>query len=67
MFCYTTAHTHTFKSSAPVPHPKMNLKFISSVPRRRDSVVFGQIGGLATGDNGDVYVFHRGSRIWNSL
>ena len=47
-------------------HPKMNLKFISSVPPSNSSV-FGQIGGVGTSEEGDVYVFHRGSVIWNSL
>ena len=46
----------------------MNLKFVSSVPASdSDSAVFGQIGGVATNEDGDVYVFHRGSVVWNSL
>lgn len=50
----------------PTTHPKMNLKFVQSVPKS-DSIVFGQVGGVATNEEGDIYIFHRGSRVWNSL
>lgn len=46
---------HVLSHKDPVPHPKMNLKFVSSVPRR-DSVVFGQVGGVATHEIGRAHV-----------
>lgn len=30
-------------------------------------VVIGQVGGVATDKQGNVYVFHRGERVWNGL
>ncbi|XP_025077135.1 peptidyl-glycine alpha-amidating monooxygenase-like isoform X2 [Pomacea canaliculata] len=40
------------------------LQFQSEWPA--ESVRVGQVGGLATDKQGNVYVFHRGTRIWNA-
>ena len=42
---------------------KLDLKFISDVGQFE----IGQVGGLAVNDAGELHIFHRGSRVWNSL
>lgn len=36
-------------------------------PTPGSEVVIGQVGGVATDKQGNVYVFHRGERVWNGL
>ncbi|XP_056022421.1 peptidylglycine alpha-amidating monooxygenase-like isoform X2 [Ostrea edulis] len=36
-------------------------------PTPGSDVVIGQVGGVATDKLGNVYVFHRGGRVWNGL
>ena len=36
-------------------------------PTPGSEVVIGQVGGVATDKLGNVYVFHRGERVWNGL
>lgn len=36
-------------------------------PISGSEVVIGQVGGVATDKQGNVYVFHRGERVWNGL
>ena len=42
--------------------PKLSLTFQSDV----SAFEFGQIGGLAVSDTGELNIFHRGENIWNS-
>ncbi|KAL3867132.1 hypothetical protein ACJMK2_044358 [Sinanodonta woodiana] len=44
----------------------IGLKFVSAMPQS-SSVTFGQVGGLATDSQGNVYIFHRADRVWNSM
>ncbi|KAK3593802.1 hypothetical protein CHS0354_014344 [Potamilus streckersoni] len=44
----------------------IELKFVSAMPQS-SSVTFGQVGGLATDSQGNLYVFHRANRVWNSM
>ncbi|CAG5132319.1 unnamed protein product [Candidula unifasciata] len=45
-------------------HFEHKLEFNSSWPSEKLAV--GQIGGVATDKDGNVYIFHRGSRQWNA-
>lgn len=36
-------------------------------PTPGSEVVIGQVGGVAADKQGNVYVFHRGERVWNGL
>ena len=42
---------------------KLHLTFDSSWPK--ESVKIGQVAGVAVDTNGSIYIFHRGSRVWD--
>ncbi|XP_052793930.1 peptidyl-glycine alpha-amidating monooxygenase-like isoform X2 [Mya arenaria] len=43
--------------------PTLGLEFVSGV----ETVTVGQVGGLAIGKEGELFVFHRGENIWTSF
>ncbi|XP_041372877.1 peptidyl-glycine alpha-amidating monooxygenase B-like [Gigantopelta aegis] len=42
----------------------LHLTFDSSWPQQ--SVTIGQVGGVAVDTDGNVYIFHRGTRVWDA-
>ncbi|XP_074651531.1 peptidyl-glycine alpha-amidating monooxygenase B-like isoform X2 [Tubulanus polymorphus] len=53
----------------PVKHMKLTsaLEFVADWPKLPDDKKLGQVAGVACDSHENVYIFHRGTRVWNAM